>query len=282
LTYATDEWSGGGGGHRRPVADPGFSFTGPANPAPAAPESPAPATNAYEAGWTNIRNEALARMRKLSHNHGTLAIEPPRGRVPGPHALAFLYAYHAPHSQPDRPAYQVAAATRLVDDSDDTRPRHNVRDLTAFLDSLIEVAHDRIADGSFDPRISMADRADEMPRWAEFVGIAVSSLGRPGEDWGRQRTGSTIGMNLPARWVIRLIDGTWIEVNRPVGEVQVQIYSTAPLGSAHYWHRMPADYRPPQGSPEDALDRLTQLIDGSAAAGSRSQQRPPARGGALR
>jgi len=140
---------------------------------------PSDPVEAATRGWVTIRNNALSRVRRMAHGHVRLAVNPPRGRVPGPHALAYLYAWHAQNSTQQWPIFDVAAATRLVDDTEDTQPGHNVRDLPPLLYGMWEVVRDRVAEGGFDPRVSMTDRSDDMGREATFVGIATSSLGDP-------------------------------------------------------------------------------------------------------
>jgi hypothetical protein len=229
---------------------------------------------ATEIGWVSIRNAALARLRRMVSGHVSLAVNPPRGRLPGPHALAFLYTWHAETSTPQVPVYQVGAATRVFDDNEDTRPGHNVRDLRLLLSGLREVAIDRIGEGGFDPRISMADRADQMPSRPTFVGLGVSSLGGP-EEWLKARSRALAGtglaeLNLPAAWRIRLIDGTRIEVSRTPGLLQEQVRSSGPLvvpggggvvGYMTNWSRLPDNYAPEPGSVDYWLDGLCLTID---------------------
>jgi hypothetical protein len=263
VSYATSEWSASSGyAARHPTSpDPGTGYTNSAVDQ---------ATEANVLGWISIRNAAVGRLRKLSHGHSTLAIEPPKGRVPGPHALAYLYAFHGATSTAKSPRYEIAGATRVVDDNEATQPGHNVRDLDLLLPGMVDVAWDRIREGGFDPRTSMADRADAMPARAEFVGIAVSSLGEPGEDWARSRAdamtmGGLPGLNLPARGMIRLIDGTWINTVRPSGDVQMRIRSSEHLdwpGRATYgWTLAAQGYVPPQGSAEHWLAELCHLVE---------------------
>jgi hypothetical protein len=263
VSHTTSEWSTGSY-LRQPAAAPDQG-SGYAND-PATDQ----AAEAHALGWISIRNAAIGRLRKLSHGHSTLAIEPPRGRVPGPHALAYLYAFHSPMSSAGSPVYEVAGATRVVDDNDATQPGHNVRDLALFLAGMLDVAWDRVREGGFDPRTSMTDRADPMPARAEYVGIAVSSLGEPGEDWSRSRLeaiarGGLLALNLPAFGLIRLVDGTWISTVRPPGEVHMRIRSSEHLdwpGRATYgWTLLPQGYVPPQGSPEYWLAELSRIVE---------------------
>jgi hypothetical protein len=222
-------------------------------------------------GWVTIRNNALMRLRKMTYGHMLLAVEPPRGRVPGPHALAFLYAWHAQNSTSSTPVFEIGAATRVFDDTEDTRPGHNVRDLASLLRGLLDVAVDRIRDGGFDPRTSMSDRADDMPRQADFVGIGVSSLGEPGVEWPRSRAAALAApglsqLHLPMMWRIRLIDGTRIDVGRRLGTVQESVSSSAPLDppgslSGAYWSRMPEPYQPAPGGIDHRLDNLCLYIE---------------------
>jgi len=216
-------------------------------------------------GWVTIRNNALSRVRRMAHGHVRLAVNPPRGRVPGPHALAYLYAWHAQNSTQQWPIFDVAAATRLVDDTEDTQPGHNVRDLPPLLYGMWEVVRDRVADGGFDPRVSMSDRSDDMGREATFVGIATSSLGDPRLPWdqslARAKTALLAEMNMPMSWRIRLTDGTRIEVDRPPGASQEVVRSSERLdppgaGAVGRWQRLDAIYQPQPGSVDHALDVL--------------------------
>jgi hypothetical protein len=216
-------------------------------------------------GWVTIRHNALTRVRRMAHGHVRLAVNPPRGRIPGPHALAYLYAWHSPTSTQQWPIFDVAAATRLVDDTEDTQPGHNVRDLPALLYGLWEVVRDRVADGGFDPRLSMADRSDDMGRDATFVGIAISSLGDPRLPWdqslARAKTALLAEMNMPMAWRIRLTDGTRIEVDRPPGAQSEFVRSSErldPPGAGYLgrWQRLDAIYQPQPGSVDHALDVL--------------------------
>jgi hypothetical protein len=265
VSYATSEqWSRGDQAWEQ---QPQAAASRPAGRDPRAEEQ----AEANRYGWVTIRNNALMRLRKMTYGHMLLAVEPPRGRVPGPHALAFLYAWHAPNSTQRTPIFEVAAATRLFDDTEDTRPGHNVRDLPALLRGLSEVAVDRIREGGFDPRTSMSDRADDMPRQADFVGIGVSSLGEPGVEWPRSRAAALSApglsqLHLPMMWRIRLIDGTRIEVSRRLGTVQEAVSSSAPLDqpgslSGAYWSRMPEPYQPAPGGTDHWLDSLCLHIE---------------------
>jgi len=268
VSYATSEWSAGSQFRQPTAPDPGTSYTSSA--------TVDPQTEANVLGWISIRNAAIGRLRKLSHGHSTLAIEPPKGRVPGPHALAFLYAYHSQTSTAKTPRYEIAGATRVVDDNEATKPGHNVRDLALFLAGMVDVAWDRIREGGYDPRTSMADRADPMPPRAEFVGIAVSSLGDPDTEWSRARNealnmGGLPGLNLPARGLVKLIDGTWITTQRPSGDVQMRIRSSEHLdwpGRATYgWTLAAQGFSPAQGSPEHWLNELCHLVEEYAKPG---------------
>ncbi len=225
-------------------------------------------------GWVSVRNAAIMRMRRMGTRHVSLAVEPPRGRVPGPHALAFLYTWETAGSTAQRPNYDVGAATRAFDDGEETSPGHNVRDLAALLYGLWDVAGDRIAEGDFDPRRSMADRSDNMPSAASFVGIGVCSLGQPNVPWPAARVAAMnaeglAALNMPSTWRIRLIDGTRIEVYREPGNLQEDIRSSAaldPPGFAAYgyvqrWRRLPEEYQPVQGSVDHALDVLVLAVD---------------------
>ena len=226
---------------------------------------PSDPVEAATRGWVTIRNNALSRVRRMAHGHVRLAVNPPRGRVPGPHALAYLYAWHAQNSTQQWPIFDVAAATRLVDDTEDTQPGHNVRDLPPLLYGMWEVVRDRVADGGFDPRVSMADRSDDMGREATFVGIATSSLGDPRLPWdqslARAKTALLAEMNMPMAWRIRLTDGTRIEVDRPPGASQEVVRSSERLdppgaGVVGRWQRLDAIYQPQPGSVDHALDVL--------------------------
>jgi hypothetical protein len=264
VSYTTSEWSTGSYQRQSTAPEPG--------PAPSYPNDAAvdPSAESNALGWISIRNAAIGRLRKLSHGHSTLAIEPPRGRVPGPHALAYLYAFHSPMSTAKGPIYEVVGATRVVDDNEATQPGHNVRDLALFLAGMVDVAWDRIREGGFDPRTSMTDRTDPMPARAEFVGIAVSSLGDHGEDWSYVRTqalaqGRLLALNLPAYGLVRLIDGTWINTVRPPGEVHMRIRSSEHLdwpGRATYgWTLLPQGFVPAPGSPEHWLAELCRTVE---------------------
>jgi hypothetical protein len=278
VSHATSGWRSGS---RETAPDPRFSFArGP---------SAAEQSESDFVGWVSIRNQALARLRKMTHGHIRIACEPPRGRVPGPHALAYLYAYHAASSTMQIPVYHVGAATRVVDDSDDTRPGHNVRDLRSFLDGMVDVALDGIREGGFDPRTSMADRADEMPASAAFVGIGVSSLGQPGDDWPRARAAALAGdglaeLNMPALWRIRLVDATRIEVTRPAGLVRENVRSSEPLDPPRHgvftvggyltgWSRLPDVYTPGPDEPDYWLDHLCRVVDDGIRAGGQGRRR---------
>jgi hypothetical protein len=206
----------------------------------------------------------------MSHGHVRLAIDPPRGRVPGPHALAFLYAYPAESSTVRWPVYEVTAGWRVVDDIDETRPGHNVRDLAYLLAGLYDVAVDRIREGRFQPLTMMSDGADEMPPWAEFVGLGVSSLCSVGQDWPRIRMSAIAQeglseLNLSAEWRIRLRDGTRIEAIRAPGQVQEIVRSTEPLDPpgrpAYGWTRLIETQPPAVGSADYWLAEFCRLIN---------------------
>jgi len=87
-------------------------------------------------GWVSVRNAAITRMHRAGSRHVSLAVDPPRGRGPGPPALAFLYAWEAAGSTAQRAYYKIGAATGLFDDSEDTAPGRNVRDLPLLLQGL--------------------------------------------------------------------------------------------------------------------------------------------------
>jgi hypothetical protein len=278
VSYATSEWPPG---NRQTATDPRRSYTrGP---------NEAEQVEANLVGWVSIRNQAMARLRKMTHGHIRIAVEPPRGRVPGPHALAYLYAFHAPESTVQTPSYRVVAATRVVDDTDEVRQGHNVRDIRPFLEGLVDVAQDRIHEGGFDPRVSMADRSDEMPPSAAFVGIGVSSLGYPDVPWPQTRAAALAGdglaeLNMPALWGVRLVDGTRIEVSRPAGLVRENVASSEPLdpprlgvfGVGGYmtgWTRLPEAYNPTPHEPDYWLDVMCRVVgDGIRSAQSRRRR----------
>jgi hypothetical protein len=229
------------------------------------------AAQAHQRGWVAIRNNAVIRMRRMALNHVRLAVSPQRGRIPGPHALAFLYAWHTPASTAQAPVFDVAAATRLFDDTADTQPGHNVRDLPALLYGLYDVALDRIAEGAFDPRTTMADRGDEMDRDAAFVGLAVSSLGEPAFPYdlslARAKDALLPELNMPMMWRIRLTDGTRIEVEKSRGGTGEVVRSSERLdlrgsngwagsGQLSPWQWLEPSYAPPPGTVDHELDRL--------------------------
>jgi len=228
------------------------------------PAPVAPVGQAADAGWGNIRAAVLYRLQRLSFNHAMLAADPPQGRVPGPHALALLYAAADPRSTPERPSYVVGAATRVVADTDDVRPGRNVRDVSRFLHAIVDIANQRYRDGGFDPR-SLTDRDEKnMPAGAEFVGVGVSSLGMPGQDWSKARSEAGFGLRMPSRSDVRLVDGTWLEMWRESGASTTYARCNRLLDYTPglvVSRMIPADYMPPHDSGHQWLDRLLSIVD---------------------
>lgn len=230
-------------------------------------EPPEPANPA----WAFLREAVLFRMQKLSFNHAMVVADKPQGRLPGPHAVALLFGAETRGGGGGR-QFEVYAATRMFQDTDDERPKYNVRDLPQLLANLTEIAEYHYRAGGWDP-LDLTDRAETMPAGAEFVGIATSSLGSPGQNWVDVRSG--FGLQLPSHCDIRMADGTWIEMSRDGSQSQTRLNCNRLLGYMSGFAQgpmIPIDYRPRQDHPHAWLDRLARVID--AAYSERNRHNP--------
>ncbi len=266
MSYGPDAWS-------RP-----YRWTAEPTESNAPPAAPNPALS-----WIDIRINAMLRMHRLAFNHGRVATERPKGRLPGPHALALLYASPSPASTARSPRYDLFAATRMFPDSDDTRPQYNVRDGAQLLRNMVEIAMVHHRAGGFDP-LSLTDRAEAMPHGASFVGVGLSSLGRPEEEWGAARG---YGVRLYSHCHIRLVDGSWLEMWRDAETSQSHYRCNRMLGYVPSFvaePMIPEDYRPAPGGIHHWMDHLTAIIDTtynelqqpSSGGGQRTRSRPSA------
>ena len=125
MSYTTSEWSTGN--HQRQPTAPDLG------PSYASETVADQASESSALGWISIRNAAIGRLRKLSHGHSTVAIEPPRGRVPG---LAHQLRIDQGHQGPTRPV----VAQQLAE-----RQRRTARMLVA--DRTVQRARDRALRG---------------------------------------------------------------------------------------------------------------------------------------
>jgi len=211
--------------------------------------------------WAYLREAVLFRMQKLSFNHAMVVADKPQGRLPGPHAIALLYGAEVRREGSTTQQFEVFAATRMFQDTDDDRAKYNVRDLPQLLANLTEIAEYHYRAGGWNP-LDLTDRAEPMPSNAYFVGLGVSSLGSPGQNWVEVRSG--FGLQLPSHCDIRLTDGTWIEMSRDGSQSQTRLNCNRLLGYMSGFAQgpmIPADYQARPNHPHAWLDRLAGVID---------------------
>jgi hypothetical protein len=209
--------------------------------------------------WADIRVETVYRMQTVSSNHASVATNTrPGGRRIGPHALAFLYAFER-NDQFNQPTdmYTVEPASRIFAWSDDDRPDYNVKDAPVLVRTMATIARQEHNAGNFDP-LSLTDRADTpLPPGAAFVGVGLSSLGDISLDWGQLRA-SAFGLELPARAVVRLTDGSWIEMAHE-GRGTWRVDSNTSVGYLSYFDvrtSIPPDWVPRPDSVHAWVDDL--------------------------
>jgi hypothetical protein len=256
VSYASGGWSPMGTGQRRPVDPLWTEATSAPLGDPNEPPNPA---------WTYLREGVLFRMQKMSFNHAMVVADKPQGRLPGPHAIAMLYGAESRASSPQARQFDIYAATRMFQDTDDERPKYNVRDLPQLLANLTEIAEYHYRAGGWDP-VELADRSETMPSNAQFIGIGISSLGAPGQNWVEVRSG--FGLQLPSHCDIRMTDGTWIEMSRDGSQSQTRLNCNRLLGYMSGFAQgpmIPVDYQPRPNHPHAWLDRLTGVIDAAYA-----------------
>jgi hypothetical protein len=136
--------------------------------------------------WAGVRNEVVHRLVEMNLRHSMHAWNVRRDRPVAPWAVGFLYTYATGTVYDGIELYQVAAATRLVDD-DETLPGP-----AHLLYRLAGVAHERHRDeyGWFDPT-ALCTYRDQVPRTATYLGVAVSCLGNQAEPWEELRRGDS-------------------------------------------------------------------------------------------
>lgn len=202
-------------------------------------------------------------MQRVSYNHAlTATADRPQGRLPGPHAIALLFASMGPTWTPERPSFTLATASRLFPWTDDRRPGYNVRDAEALLETMTRIAMTEHNAGGWDP-LSITDRTEPLPSDADFVGVGLSSIGDPSIDWSRVKP-TAFGLDLPSHGDIYLRDGTWIEIGR--GDRNTwRMTSNNDLGyltgfEARGRH-IPSDYQPHPGTTHYWLQQLTNTLD---------------------
>lgn len=212
--------------------------------------------------WIAVRIEAILRMQRVSYNHAlTATADRPNGRLPGPHALALLFAAPGPAWTPDRPNYKLATASRMFPWTDDRRPGYNVRDPEALLETMTKIAGTEHNAGVWDP-LSITDRTDPLPQGADFVGVGLSSLGDPAMNWGGIKP-RAFGLDLPAHCDVYLLDGTWIEIGRERHTWTMKSNRTLGYltGFDAVGRHIPPDYQPRPGSTHAWLQQLVTIVD---------------------
>jgi len=224
--------------------------------------------------WLPVRIEVGYRVREMSQNHVRRAtFERVDSRLPGPHALAWLYAAANDETQVRR--YTIDTASRMFPWTDDVRPEHNVKDAGVLVQQMVKIAQQNLATAQVDP-LQYTDRSAPLPAHAEFVGVALSSLGMPGMDWSALKPGGFgFGVELPAECVVRMVDGTWLELTRR-GRVDWKMECNKAMGymNAMDWAwrpTMPEEWQPRPGSVHEYLHQLMVLTDRTYAEGNRQQ-----------
>ncbi len=227
--------------------------------------------------WADIRVETVYRMQTVSSNHANVATnDRPGGRRIAPHALALLYAFERlDHFGQLTDTYGVEPATRIFAWSDDDRPDYNVKDAPILLKTMANIARQEHNAGGFEP-LTLTDRDTALPPGAAFVGIGLSSLGDPMLEW-RALKASAFGLELPARAVVRLTDGSWIEMSHE-GRGTWRVDSNVAVGYLSYFDvrtSIPPDWRPRPDSVHAWLDHLVGVCDRAYRELSTSQANPP-------
>jgi len=233
--------------------------------------------------WLPIRIEVGYRVRDMNQNHIKHAtFDRPDNRLPGPHALGWLYATATEQDQ-IRP-FQIDVASRMFPWTDDDRPAHNVKDAAVLVAQMATIAEDNLRTHRADP-VQFTDRTEPLP-YAQFIGIAISSLGVEGMDWGSMKASAFgFGVELPSSCVVRMVDGTWLELSR-TGRGGWRSECNRAMGymNAMDWNwrsSMPPNWTPRPGSMHDYLDRLVAITDRTYEE-RRHQQPAPRQRGAYR
>jgi len=264
VTYGPSSWDSGH--YQQQQQPPQRSGYRSRQAAPTPPAEPA------ALAWVAVRIEAILRMQRVSYNHAlTATADRPQGRLPGPHALALLFAAPGPAWTPDRPNYKLATASRMFPWTDDRRPGYNVRDADALLETMTKIAATEHNAGPWDP-LTITDRTETLSQGAEFVGIGLSSLGDPVMNWGGIKP-RAFGLDLPAHCDVYLLDGTWIEIGRERHTWTMKSNKTLGYltGFDAVGRSIPPDYEPRPGSTHAWLQALVNIVD-------RAYQEPRMRG----
>jgi hypothetical protein len=214
--------------------------------------------------WAEIRLESVFTGQTMSANHAHMATNarPAGGRRIAPQAFALLYAFEVRDSfgsPTDR--YGVERASRIFAWSDDDRPEYNVKDATALMRTMAFTARDKFNRGSWDPQ-SLTDRVTPLPDGNAFVGVAVSSLGGDGSEWGSLRS-SAFGLEIPAQVLVRLTEGSWIEMSHAGGRGTWRVDSNVHLGYMSFFdvrQSIPPDFVPRRESVHQYVDDLVHTI----------------------
>jgi hypothetical protein len=213
--------------------------------------------------YMDIRFEAGFRVQEMVARHERYATyDRPEGRLPGPHAVAWLYA--SPGQPGQVRSFMIDVASRMFPWTDDDRPAHNVKDSAVLVNQLVEIAQRNLMTTKADP-LEWSDRRELLSSGAFFIGCAVSSLGRPGTNWANVRSDFFgHGGDMPAWLSVRLIDGTWV-----LGERNGRGWTThsnrsmaRPGTFTPNWRpALAADWMPARGTLEDALGHLVAYTD---------------------
>jgi hypothetical protein len=205
--------------------------------------------------WMDVRSLVVLRLNQLSFHHTEHARTGFANKIPGPHAMALLFAELVPTHGSFR--HVISAATRMPVDTDHTSQGKNVRDASRLLQSWVEFSIEEHRAGPFDPR-KLCDRVDETAtERSSFIGVALSSLGTHGQDWSRTRTRDDLNVKADAY----LIDGTWIETWRAGTETLYR--STGGMyhvPGSRISSSIPKEYQPPVDSPHEWIQKLVTIF----------------------
>jgi hypothetical protein len=147
----------------------------------------------------DVRSQAVARMREMNSKHAIAAWQRRRKDPIAPYGLAFLFGWPDPR-RPSR--WKIAAATRIWLAGPESA------DLARLLFTAGQHAAQLLAQGPYDMRQVLANRCDDMPADAIYVGIGLSSLDTHTGTWQQAcKTASNEG-DLPGQIMILLTDHT--------------------------------------------------------------------------
>lgn len=229
-------------GYGPPAAGPEYPQPGPADPNEHEPENPA---------WVDVRNLVAARLRTINSTHTHEAFDRVGKRnALSPHGVVLLYTI-ADRTQPSGVKLHFVTRFFLQGPESDELPAM-LQDL--HRSALNNIKRSHAAGQRWDPRgpeNSMVNGGEmDMPREADYLGVAVSTLDTEDVNWRdavRSLNGQPDGVgrartvfDLAGRSIAHLIDGTTLLVvrdpHRPLGDTGVRANRNLDIRRTYYFN----------------------------------------------